>query len=180
MGSLFQSLVVQHLANRLMEILMESIATLVNCPSCGFGFCILGPDCTTLELPSALLAWKGGPDIVCPQCDGHSPREAFFVHPDNSLPDQIVTTDEDVEEEDLTPSEGLAFLDETAPFTEEDAKAAVEALTLKPIFVTDDPHGRDPEEGTSRPYPFSDPSTENPMTSPPFAIEETGENSDGS
>ena len=95
---------------------------LLECPSCGYQWTSGDPIEQTDE---GWVKFCGLPQVICPQCKGHTDPQDCFVGFFDSACDPMAET--------------LATLN-----AEMDALAGDDG----------DPHGRDPEEGTSRPYPW--------------------------
>lgn len=102
------------------------------CPSCGH----VWTSSEAIErTDAAWLRFCGSPQVICPQCHGHSdPGDCFCGFHDD----------------------GPAWIDPAVtPHPSVCGEVTADGWQSgKWVGGPDDPHGRDPEEGTSRPYPW--------------------------
>lgn len=103
------------------------------CPSCGH----VWTSSEAIErTDAAWLRFCGSPQVICPQCHGHSdPGDCFCGFHDD----------------------GPAWIDPAVtphPSVCGDVEQLRGSAPHPAVLAVNDPHGRDPEEGTSRPYPW--------------------------
>lgn len=115
------------------------------CPSCGH----VWTSSEAIErTDAAWLRFCGSPQVICPQCHGHSdPGDCFCGFHDDGLAwiDPAVTPHPPVCGDEEVVNDGAEWVLKQGRFRAED---------LVKCDDENDPHGRDPEEGTSRPYPW--------------------------